>query len=87
MPFDDDSAVNCRECIGVAFRECAVLSRHSRRHLRQSPGPDRKGSTHVDTAFMGLTSSIGVTANCKLSARSSSLQPFSPPLITTPDRP
>jgi hypothetical protein len=25
MPFDDDSAVNCRECIGVAFRECLVV--------------------------------------------------------------
>jgi hypothetical protein len=25
MPFDDDSAVNCRECIGVAFRECLVI--------------------------------------------------------------
>jgi hypothetical protein len=25
MPFDDDSAVKCRECIGVAFRECLVI--------------------------------------------------------------
>jgi hypothetical protein len=25
MPFDDDSAVNCREDIGVAFRECLVV--------------------------------------------------------------
>jgi hypothetical protein len=24
MLFDDGSAVNCTECIGVAFRECLV---------------------------------------------------------------
>src|SRR3954471_22048315 len=38
-----------------------------------------RGSTHVDTAFMGLTSSGGVTVACKLPARSSPLHPFSPP--------
>ena len=31
-----------------------------------------RGSTHIDTAFMGLTSSGGVTVNCKLQARASS---------------
>jgi hypothetical protein len=30
-----------------------------------------RGSTHVDTAFMGLTSSGGVTVHCKLQARAS----------------
>ena len=34
-----------------------------------------RGSTHIDTAFMGLTSSGGVTVNCKLQARASS-RPF-----------
>jgi hypothetical protein len=50
----------------------ALLSRRSRRHLRQSPDRDGNGSTHIDTAFMGLTSSGGVTINCKLLARASS---------------
>jgi hypothetical protein len=44
-------------------------------------------STHIDTAFMGLTSSDGVTADCKLPARRDTDQPFSRHVITTPDRP
>lgn len=40
----------------------ALVSRRSRRHLRQSPGREGERSTHVDTAFTGLTSSIGFTA-------------------------
>ena len=38
-----------------------------------------RGSTHIDTAFMGLTSSGGVTVNCKLQARASSRPVLSPP--------
>jgi len=34
----------------------ALLAGRSRRHLRQSPDRETEGSTHVDTAFMGLTS-------------------------------
>jgi bifunctional DNase/RNase len=30
-------------------------------------------STHIDTAFMGLTSSDGVTVDCKLPARSDAI--------------
>jgi hypothetical protein len=33
-------------------------------------------STHIDTAFMGLTSSDGVTVDCKLPARRDPDQPF-----------
>ena len=47
----------------------AVLLRRSRRHLRQSPDRDDEGSTHVRTAFMGLTSSRGVTASGTLPTR------------------
>lgn len=47
------------------------MSRRSRRHLRQSPAVTGRGSTHVDTAFMGLTSSGGVAVHCKLQARAS----------------
>jgi hypothetical protein len=36
-------------------------------------------STHIDTAFMGLTSSDGVTVDCKLPARRDTDQPFFPP--------
>jgi hypothetical protein len=38
-----------------------------------------RGSTHIDTAFMGLTSSDGVTVNCKLQARASSRPILSQP--------
>ena len=38
-----------------------------------------RGSTHIDTAFMGLTSSGGVTVNCKLQARASSRPILSQP--------
>jgi hypothetical protein len=39
----------------------SALSRRSRRHLRQSPTVTERGSTHLDTAFTGLTSSRSVT--------------------------
>ena len=45
------------------------MSRRSRRYLRQSPSVTGRESTHIDTAFMGLTSSDGVTVDCKLPAR------------------
>jgi hypothetical protein len=45
------------------------LSRRSRRYLRQSPTVTGRESTHIDTAFMGLTSLDGVTVDCKLPAR------------------
>jgi hypothetical protein len=35
----------------------ALLGRRSRRHLRQSPDRDGKGSTQIDLSLMGLTSS------------------------------
>jgi hypothetical protein len=40
-------------------------------------------STHIDTAFMGLTSSDRVTVDCKLPARRDTDQSFSRPVITT----
>jgi hypothetical protein len=64
--------LECRFCYLVS----AWLSRRSRRHLRQSPAVTARGSTHVDTAFIGLTSSGGVTVDWELSERSSSLQPW-----------
>jgi hypothetical protein len=48
------------------------MLRRSRRPLRQSPDHDDEGSTHVRTAFMGLTSSRDVTASGRLTARTSS---------------
>jgi hypothetical protein len=51
------------------------LSRRSRRYLRQSPDRDGRESTHIDTAFMGLTSWDGVTVDCKLPARRATGQP------------
>jgi len=33
-------------------------------------------STHIDTAFMGLTSSDGVTVDCKLPADATPANPF-----------
>src|SRR5580658_11081547 len=58
-----------------------MLSRRSRRHLRQSPfRPWRgRGSTHIHTAFMGLTSSAGSTVACNLQARASSRPILSQP--------
>ncbi|GAA3164257.1 hypothetical protein GCM10010486_33400 [Nonomuraea roseoviolacea subsp. carminata] len=53
------------------------MARRSRRHLRQSPAVTGRGSTHIATAFMGLTSSGGVTVTCKLQARTSPVQSFS----------
>ncbi len=53
----------------------ALLARRSRRHLRQSPAMTGRGSTHIATAFMGLTSSGGVTVHCKLQARATA-RPF-----------
>ena len=47
--------------------------RRSRRHLRQSPDRDGRGSTHIATTSMGLTSSSNITATCKL-------QPNPPPV-------
>ena len=38
-----------------------------------------RGSTHIDTAFMGLTSSGGVMVNCNLQARASSRPVLSQP--------
>jgi hypothetical protein len=57
----------------------ALLARRSRRHLRQSPAVTGRGSTHIDTAFMGLTSSGGVAVNCKLQARASPSPTLSQP--------
>jgi hypothetical protein len=34
-----------------------MVTSRSRRDLRQSPDRDGEGSTHIDRAFMGLTSS------------------------------
>jgi hypothetical protein len=48
----------------------ALLGR-SRRHLRQWPARDGEGSTHIDTTFTGLTSSVSVTAQGKLPAGAS----------------
>lgn len=45
-----------------------------------------RGSTHIDTAFMGLTSSGGVTVNCKLQARHHPVQSFPSHVITAPRR-
>jgi len=60
------------------------LSRRSRRHLRQSPGRDGKGSTYVDTAFMGLTSSGGCHDHREVTGPSIiRSNPF--PVITTPE--
>lgn len=52
--------------------ESALLSRRSRRHLRQSPDRGGMGEHHIDTAFTGLTSSGGVTVSSKLPAGASS---------------
>jgi hypothetical protein len=65
----------------------ASLSRCSRRHLRQSPNRVGKGSTHIDTAFMGLTSSGGGTVDCKLQARASPRPILFSYVITTPNGP
>lgn len=54
----------------------ALLSRRSRRHLRQSPDRDGRKSTHIDTTFMGLTPYDDVTANRKLQARASPRPPL-----------
>ena len=43
------------------------------------PAVTGRGSTHIDTAFMGLTSSGGVTVNCKLQARASPRPTLSQP--------
>src|SRR5262245_8468553 len=40
----------------------------SRRRLRQSPDRDDEGSTHIDTQFMGLTSSHRATVAEKASS-------------------
>jgi hypothetical protein len=44
-----------------------------------------RGSTHIDTAFMGLTSSVGVTVNRNLQAEHHPVQSFPGHVITTPN--
>jgi hypothetical protein len=46
-----------------------MVARRSRRDLRQSPDRDGGGSTHIDPAFMGLTSSGVGTVNGTLLER------------------
>ncbi|MEV0787635.1 hypothetical protein AB0I52_32745, partial [Streptomyces sp. NPDC050423] len=50
------------------------------------PTVTARGSTHIDTAFMGLTSSDGVAVDCKLPA-SRAIAPtlFPQHVITAPD--
>jgi hypothetical protein len=55
----------------------ALLERRSRRHLRQSPDHASRGSTHIDLAFTGLTSSRPVTVCRTLPVGIHRGQPFS----------
>jgi hypothetical protein len=78
MPFDDDSAVNCRECIGGAFRECLVIEA-----LPATPtsiaGRDGKGEHPHGYSVHG--SHLLGRCHGRLKATSPMItpQPFSPP--------
>jgi hypothetical protein len=64
---DDDGAVNGTECTVLPFGSVSV-ARRSRRQLRQSPDRDKRGAP-IDAAFMGLTSSSGVSVHAKYKLR------------------
>ena len=78
------SNVKCGEFIGVAFRECLVCRGAPGDTYVGRPAMTERGSTHIDTAFMGLTSSGGVTVHRKLQAGLRPVQSFSGHVITAP---
>jgi hypothetical protein len=62
------------------------LARRSRRPLRQSTHRDGKGSTHIDTAFMGLTSSGVPQSFASSKPEHDPVQSFPRHVIGTADR-
>jgi hypothetical protein len=67
--------VKVKEYIAIASRECLVFGAPGDTY-DDRPTVMKRGSTHVDTAFMGLTSSRSGTVLRTLSTRRRPLNPI-----------
>jgi hypothetical protein len=77
-PSDEVSVEKVKEYIAIAFRECLDFGAPGDSY-DDRPTVTKRGSTHVDAAFMGLTSSRSGTVLRTLSTRRRSVQPDSGP--------
>jgi hypothetical protein len=73
-PSDEVSAVKVKEHMAIASRECLDFGAPGDTY-DDRPTVMKRGSTHVDTAFTGLTSSRPGTVLRTLSTRRRSAQP------------